>query len=258
MVPNAAGMRPVERLACSIKKGVLPAHLNHALFGRSAPVWEFLDRLGPSEDPLKAQRADEGLHLIEVFPGLALPGLFPDDHCRLPAAVHYDPSKRERFSVDDWQLVASNILSCVQRLSLEPFVEWVAKQVENTMPVKADQDCLDALICLVIAIKWRRGDRDMEVLGDWRGHMVTPLSAKARNRIMEKVCQLDVPVGCGSWKLHDLVLSYFDGNHYDAFEWLSHPNPALGGKSPHERAGTPDGAQEVIDLIGRLTHGIPA
>ncbi len=256
MVPNTAGMRPVERVAGSVKVGVLPASLNGALFGRSAPIWEFLNRLGPSEDPLRAQYADDGLHLIEVFPGLALPGLFSDTRCRLPLAVHYDPSKPAKFSIGDWRWVAKSVLLRLQDLNLEPFLEWVAQQVDNPKPVKADQDCLDAVICLVIALKWWRRDTDTEVLGDWRGHMVTPLSAKARKKVMEKVRQLDVPVGCGSWKLHDIVLNYFDGNHYDAFEWLAHPNPALGGESPLERAGTSDGMQDVTDLIGRLAHGI--
>ena len=258
MVPNATGMRPVERVAGSVKVGVQPASLSRPLFGRSAPVWEFLDHLRPSENPREAQCADVGLHLIEVFPGLALPGLFPDPACRLPLAVHYNPTKRAKFSIGDWRWVAKSVLSRLRDLNLEPFVDWVAQQADNSTPGKTDQDCLDALICLVIALKWRRGDPEMEVLGDWRGHMVTPLSGKAKERVMRKVCQVDLPVGCGSWELHDIALSYFDGNHYNAFEWLAHPNPALGGMSPLERAGTPDGAQEVIDLIGRLTHGIPA
>ena len=88
--------------------------------------------------------------------------------------------------------------------------------------------------------------------------MVAPLSAKAKERVMEKVCDVDVSAGWGLWKLRDIVLRYFDGNHHDAFEWLAHPNPALGGESPLERAETPDGMRDVIDLIGRLNHGIPA
>ena len=258
MVPNATGMRPVEKLAGSVKQGVQPAYLNKSLFGRSAPIWKFLDELGPNEDPREAQCADSGLHVMEVYPGLALPGLFSDSTCRLPLSIHYNPGNGAKFSIEDWRRVTCSLVSCLQDLNLEPFAEWLDKQANNGNPHKVDQDCLDALICLVIALKWRHRHQDMQVLGDWRGHMVTPLSAKAKEKVTEKAAQLGVPVGCGSWRLHDIVLNYFDGNHYDAFEWLAHPNPALGGDSPLERAKTPDGLLDVTDLIGRLTHGIPA
>ena len=56
----------------------------------------------------------------------------------------------------------------------------------------------------------------------------------------------------------DRALSYFDGDRRPALEWLRHPNPAVGGDTPLERAGTPAGADDVIDLIGRLEHGIPS
>ena len=55
----------------------------------------------------------------------------------------------------------------------------------------------------------------------------------------------------------DRALSYFDGNRKHALEWLKHPNPALAGETPLGRADTATGAGDVIDLIGRLEHGIP-
>ena len=53
------------------------------------------------------------------------------------------------------------------------------------------------------------------------------------------------------------AVAYFDGNSRDAVEWLKHPNPALAGETPLERADTAVGAGEVIALIGRMEHGIP-
>ena len=58
-------------------------------------------------------------------------------------------------------------------------------------------------------------------------------------------------------RVFDMALSYFDGNRKQALEWLKHPNPALAGETPLERADTATGAGDVIDLIGRLEHGIP-
>ena len=56
----------------------------------------------------------------------------------------------------------------------------------------------------------------------------------------------------------DRALSYFDGGRAHALEWLKHPNPALARDTPLAHASTPARAKDVIDLIGRLEHGIPS
>ena len=58
-------------------------------------------------------------------------------------------------------------------------------------------------------------------------------------------------------RVFNIALSYFDGNREHAVDWLKHPNPALAGETPLRRADTATGAEDVIDLIGRLEHGIP-
>ena len=59
-------------------------------------------------------------------------------------------------------------------------------------------------------------------------------------------------------RIFDAALTYFDGNRDHALDWLKHPHPALAGETPLERADTATGAGDVIDLLGRLEHGIPA
>ena len=58
-------------------------------------------------------------------------------------------------------------------------------------------------------------------------------------------------------KVFNMALSYFDDNREHAIEWLKFPNPALGGETPLERADTAIGKEDVVDLIGRMEHGIP-
>ncbi len=58
-------------------------------------------------------------------------------------------------------------------------------------------------------------------------------------------------------KVFNRAVAYFDLNRNDAIEWLKHPNPALAAETPLERANTAIGADDVIDLIGRMEHGIP-
>ena len=251
-VPNPTGMRSVEKVAASLTS-VQPANLGGAMFCHAAPIWGFLDRLDANEEPLAARETDaRGLHVIEVFPALALRALVGG-----AKRLHYNPERKKTFSQDDWSSVAKVAGNHAGQLNLAPLARWAKCQQQLTGPTKADQDCLDALICLILAMKWRRNDQDMEVLGDWRGHMVTPLSAHGRAKVEESAKAKGVPVGCGSWQLHDAVLRYFDGKHYDAFEWLGHPSAALGGETPLARASEPDGTQDVLDLLGRMAHGIP-
>ena len=58
-------------------------------------------------------------------------------------------------------------------------------------------------------------------------------------------------------RVFNAALAYFDGDRDHALDWLKHPNPALAGETPLQRADTATGAEDVLDLIGRLDHGIP-
>lgn len=253
-------MRPVEKVAGALKTGVQPAYLGKELWRREAPIWTFLDNLCPNEDPRRARSDADGLHVIEVFPGLALPALVGAlAHTTKSKDLRYNPRGRN-FAVEDWDLVTNAVRTQAKRAGLTPFADWARPMCGldgSQKPSKADQDGLDAVICLLVARKWQRGDEDTHVLGDWRGHIVTPLSEEGRRKIEESAIERCVPVGCGSWELHDAALGYFDGKHYDAFEWLSHPAVALGGETPLAHAGKPNGTQDVIDLLGRMAHGIP-
>ena len=54
------------------------------------------------------------------------------------------------------------------------------------------------------------------------------------------------------------TMELFEGNAAEAREWLTAPQPALGGRIPLEFARTEVGAGEVENLVGRLEHGIPS
>ncbi len=50
------------------------------------------------------------------------------------------------------------------------------------------------------------------------------------------------------WKA---AVAMFEGDEEAAEKWLKQPLPALDGKSPDEAPSS-----DVIDLIGRLEHGV--
>ena len=198
LVPNETGSRPVDRIArCLISKlgsGVQPANRGRgAFFGSNAPIWRFLERLGACENPPAARTSTHGLHLLEVFPALALPSLQPEILKRRRAA-RYNPTKRT-FSCDDWRLVAGCIRCRASALGMAPLSHWAGQQIGLAVPIKCDQDRLDAAICLVVALEWRRAPRDrVAVIGDGRkGYMVTPVSPETREILEQAAIATGVP-----------------------------------------------------------------
>jgi putative toxin-antitoxin system antitoxin component (TIGR02293 family) len=57
-------------------------------------------------------------------------------------------------------------------------------------------------------------------------------------------------------RLYGQTLALFEGDREAATEWLTTSQPALGGSSPIELAGTDVGSREVERLIQRLEHGV--
>ena len=59
-------------------------------------------------------------------------------------------------------------------------------------------------------------------------------------------------------RVYEKALAYFEGDSDAATRWLKQPARAFAGETPLQHSDTATGAQEVIELLGRLEHGIPA
>jgi len=187
IVSNETGKRPVEhiigKLMLYIGGGVLPANISQeALFGPGAPIWKFKAALDANEDAEKARVALDGLHLIEVFPALALAGL-NDEFAASGGAPKYNPKNRKKFKLRDWERVTETLSENANALGLDGLAEWSFGYARCASPSKKDQDCLDAAICALIGAIWRMCDRsDSVVIGDLKnGYMVSPLSDAIRH-----------------------------------------------------------------------------
>lgn len=199
IVPNLTGMRPTERVAGSVvnglKGGVQPANRGRAeMFGNSAPVWQFLDELSARENPDAARFEGHGSFLIEVFPALALPSLLPEVWQRRRCAK-YNPAK-PNFNADDWALVTDY----VERFAFDEGMTGLgvaARELATLVkPRKADQDKLDALICLLIAWIFRRHPPSATtVIGDGEnGYIVTPIIPSIRDVLVHSAQLIGVPI----------------------------------------------------------------
>ncbi|CAN5542880.1 DUF2384 domain-containing protein [soil metagenome] len=59
-------------------------------------------------------------------------------------------------------------------------------------------------------------------------------------------------------RVYGKALGLFGGDLIKAQHWLSTPKVALGGESPLDYSRVDVGAQEVVDLVGRIEHGVPS
>lgn len=202
LVPNPKGMRPVERVAASLisklRGGVQPANQNRPQFVSDAPIWRFLEQLGARQDPPASRAGKPGLYLVEVFPALALPALEPQTFERRYAAK-YNPKNRRTFCISDWCLVCNAVARHARELGLQSLAEW-SICASGKRPDKSLQDKLDAIICLIIAIQWRRSDSDkVALIGDGcSGYMVTPVSTDTKRILKQAADKIGVPFNAHS------------------------------------------------------------
>jgi predicted RNase H-like nuclease len=200
VVPNHTGCRPVERAVGSLVSwlggGVQPANRSRiGMFDTSAPVWRFLRQLGAIEDPELARTDKVGLFILEVFPALALASMNGAFFGRL-AGPRYNPSRKHTFNIEHWIAVAKTASTIAERLECKPVVAWCSDLMKINRPRKSDQDKLDSIICMLVAVCWRFDPRrQLAMIGDLlNGYIVTPVSELARERLMAAALVRNVPL----------------------------------------------------------------
>ena len=199
IVANAAGSRPVERVAASLISfmggGVQPANTSKlGMFCERSPIWKFKQALSAQEEPDTSRSAQDGLFLIEVFPALALAAL-NDCFAQRLRGPKYNPANRRRFRIEDWQAVAQAVAEAAHGLGVHELCDWATEMSRKTAPRKADQDLLDSAICSLVGLIWRSCDRSMSaIIGDLStGYMIAPVSAQTHLRLSLAAVKRGVP-----------------------------------------------------------------
>jgi predicted RNase H-like nuclease len=214
VVPNMTSMRPVERAAASLVSwlggGVQPSNRGRiGMFCDNSPIWAFLSALGAVEDPEAARGAAGGLYLMEVFPAIALASFGTEFFGRLKAP-RYNPGRVRTYLAADWVRVAEAAAMEAQAFGCDQLAEWCRDASRLPRPKKADQDRLDAAICVLIAIRWRRRPRQESImLGDLKsGYMIMPASPQVREKLTAFASARSVPL-----------------DHSAGITWVGHPGP---------------------------------
>lgn len=176
IVNNTTGQRAVENIVGSPVGrrygGVQPANTEKEdMFGPDAPVWPFLNQFGGPADPMNPIG---NTWVFETFPVLAIIALgwtLPDHRPtgRLPK---YNPERTNKFSVADWQYICGNVAAAFTQHQLPQTSTWLANVCQNPAPQKSDQDCLDACLCLLMAIEFIIGNECLMVGDIQSGYMI--------------------------------------------------------------------------------------
>ena len=221
IVPNDKSCRPVDVVADALMQRLnsraLTANrtepeINIYLHGKEAPVWKFMSKIGPceyfgitdSDDTcafvdFEATHHPPGTHVIEVYPALALAALNPVFMDR-GSAARYDPENRRRphpFSLNDWRSVCNTVVYCAEQTGLQGLSQWAREMVapwdSPRRPRKLHQDKIDAALCLIVALQWRRQTNGVCAIGDLQtGYMVTPTSDSTLEILQTTCNRLDV------------------------------------------------------------------
>ncbi len=179
IVKNGTGQRPVENIVGSPVGlrygGMQPANTSkEKMFGKGAPVWGFLTRFGGAANPLEPVTDTRVFETYPVLAIIALGWVLPDsrrDAGRLPK---YNPARKKTFSNSDWRHVCDSVLGVFRDFGLKDIVQWLNDAAKNTSPHKRDQDCLDACLCLIVAL-YLAERKDCLMAGDTKsGYIVVP------------------------------------------------------------------------------------
>ena len=179
IVPNSAGQRPVENIVCSAVSrrygGMQPSNTAKAeMFGAAAPVWSFLRTFGGAPDPFG--RLDQSC-VLETYPVLAMIALdwmLPDEKRTTGRLPKYNPSVRGNFSLSDWKHVCESAADVFRKRGLTLAVSWLESAYANTRPRKRDRDCLDAYLCLIVALEVAEKEKCLVVGQFDTGYIVVP------------------------------------------------------------------------------------
>lgn len=269
IVKNETGQRPVENIVspsvCRRYGGMQPANTaRHEMFGRDAPVWPFLEQFGGVADPLNPVAT--GGQVFETYPVLAMLALgwtLPDSRPsgRLPK---YNPERKKTFTLEDWRYLCTQLSGQFRERGLTEIVEWLDEAGRKPSPRKRDQDCLDACLCLLVAL-YLVEQRDCLMVGDQQtGYIIVPDSVELR-REFETRCTLSGRLSPAWVRTFRSVMpiterSLVSFDFPEALEILERTPAVVGSLLRGTSAGWHDASEgpdtwSAYDVVGHLIHG---
>ena len=143
------------------------------MFGPEAPVWQFLEQFGGAADPVTQRAESQIFETYPVMAFIALGWMRSDKRIsgRLPK---YNPERRKTFSIDDWRYVCKRLSDQIAARHLSGLHVWLKELEIKQFPCKADQDRIDACICLLVALLLVESNECLMVGNTDTGYIVVP------------------------------------------------------------------------------------
>jgi predicted RNase H-like nuclease len=188
-VNNAMGQRPVENFvgsSVSLRYGGMQtaSRSRVEMFGDDAPVWHFLDQFGGPADPLTGNCVTGVIETYPVLAMIALGWTRPVPNRRYTGRLpKYNPGRKKTFSIEDWQHVCASASKELSDFKLNGLANWIGNIRQKEEPKKKDQDCVDACINMIVALRLT-GSRKCLMVGDVRtGYIVVPHSPELHEEL---------------------------------------------------------------------------
>lgn len=196
IVRNATGQRPVENIVASPVSrrygGMQPANTGRrGMFDDGAPIWPFIDRFGGPADLLACSRHTEIFETYPVLTIIARGWTMSDEHRTSGRLPKYNPVRRLTFRKEDWAYLCSRLAEFFEDHGVDAIASWIKSVRDLELPRKADQDCLDACLCLLAAIEMADG-KEFLVIGEQEsGYIVTSASISLETELKSRCNQTD-------------------------------------------------------------------
>ena len=104
---------------------------------------------------------------------------------RPPGGAALQSRAAENLKLEDWKRVATAAAGSFAAMGFAEASAWCAAQASLERPRKADQDRLDAMLCLLIGLRWRLRPREEGVMLGCleEGYIVSPATFEVRERL---------------------------------------------------------------------------
>lgn len=191
IVRNATGQRPVENIVSSTVSrrfgGMQPANLGReGMFDAQAPIWSFLERFGGPADLQSSSRQTEIVETYPVLTIIARGWTLPNDRRASGRLPKYNPMRRATFSIDDWAYLCGKLSSSFMGYGGDAIADWIESIRHLESPRKADQDRLDACLCLLVAMDIAEGKNCLLVGDHLSGYIITSGSEMLQDELAQR------------------------------------------------------------------------
>lgn len=196
IVREATGQRPVENIVASPVSrrfgGMQPANTGRrGMFDDGAPIWPFLDRLGGPADILSCSRHTAIFETYPVLTIIARGWILPDERRLSGRLPKYNPVRRSTFLIDDWAYLCGKLSEFFRDRGVVAIADWIDSIQSMNMPRKADQDRLDACLCLLVAMDLAEGKNCLVVGEQTTGYIVTSASELIIRELTQRCIQTE-------------------------------------------------------------------